>query len=350
MMLVKYYGLVFDSDDQSWSPRADFISNGLFRITQPKYLNDKGSESRLWPYFNEFSPADYAWARKEHYKLQAVPSYVPSNEELENFFLKPCGIRYGEQIPHMLRQEGFQSMEEYDKEQLVIAAERINSFIVEALSCQLGVLSLAKSDTNELMWTHYASEGKGLAVTFDEEHPFFSQFPPKEVSYTADKRASLTYYKGSIRINGAPIKNFQVSSFQNSFGVLQSPLNNGIDVAEFSERLLYSKAEQWSPEDEVRIVCPLILSDKKIGPQIQPDFGVQLPDELSTLFPTYAEINLKQIPFDAFESIVFGYSMSEVDKLKIIELVGKNENLSHLKLRVAKHNIFGKLEAVDLVV
>ncbi|ELB2184877.1 TPA: DUF2971 domain-containing protein [Vibrio parahaemolyticus] len=349
-MLVKYYGLVFDSDDQSWSPRADFISNGLFRITQPKYLNDKGSESRLWPYFNEFSPADYAWVRKEHYKLQAVPSYVPSNEELENFFLKPCGIRYGEQIPHMLRQEGFQSMEEYDKERLVIAAERINSFIVEALSCQLGVLSLAKSDTNELMWTHYASEGKGLAVTFDEEHPFFSQFPPKEVSYTADKRASLTYYKGSIRINGAPIKNFQVSSFQNSFGVLQSLLNNGLDVAEFSERLLYSKAEQWSPEDEVRIVCPLILSDKKIGPQIQPDFGVQLPDELSNLFPTYAEINLKQIPFDAFESIVFGYSMSDADKLKIIELVGKNENLSHLKLRVAKHNIFGKLEAVDLVV
>ena len=64
-------------------------------------------------------------------------------------------------------------------EQLTQAAERVNSFLVEALSCQLGILSLSKSDTNELMWTYYASEGKGLAVTFNENHAFFNQLPRK---------------------------------------------------------------------------------------------------------------------------------------------------------------------------
>lgn len=105
-MLVKYYGLIFDKEANDWSPRAEFISNGLFRMTQPKYLNDKGSEARLWPYFNNFSPADYAWAKREHDKIQLDPSHIPSNEELESFFLKPRGLRYGDQFPHMLHQEG----------------------------------------------------------------------------------------------------------------------------------------------------------------------------------------------------------------------------------------------------
>lgn len=349
-MLVKYYGLVFDNGTNSWSPRVEFISNGLFRMTQPKYLNDKGSEARLWPYFNEFSPADYAWAKKEHDKMQIDLSYVPSNEELENFFLKPCGSRYGDHFPHMLAQEGFNSMEDYDREQLTQAAERVNSFIVEALSCELGILSLSKSDNNELMWTHYASEGRGLAVTFKENHAFFKQHPPKDVSYNPDKRASLTYFKGMLRMNGAPLKKFHVANLGNPLGVMQSLSDNGIDIIDFSERLLYSKAKQWSHEDEARIVCPLMYCEEKVGPIVQPDFGVELSNELSPMFQSYSEINLKRIPFDAFESLIFGFSMSEFDKSAITELVRKNENLSHLKLRVAKHNIYGNIEIKDIAV
>jgi hypothetical protein len=200
------------------------------------------------------------------------------------------------------------------------------------------------------MWTHYASEGKGLAVTFNENHAFFNQFPPKDVNYTPDKRASLTYYKGMMRINGAPLKKFQVSDLGNPFGVMQSLSGNGIDVVEFTERLLYSKAEHWSYEDETRIVCPVMLCEEKRGPLVQPDFGVKLPNELSPIFNSYSEYNLKRIPFDAFESIIFGYKMSEFDKSTITELVRQNENLSHLKLRVAKHTIYNKIEISDLVV
>lgn len=348
-MLVKYYGLFFDKETNNWSPRTEFISNGLFRMTQPKYLNDKGSETRLWPYFNRFSPADYAWAKKEHDKIQHDPSYTPSKEELEKFFLKPCGSRYGDTFPHMLHQEGFKSMDEYDLTQLTKIAERINQFLVEALSCHLGVLSLSKSDTNELMWTHYASEGQGLAVTFNQHHPFFNQLPPKDVNYIEEKRASLTYYKGMLRINGVPLKNFNLNDFSNSLNVLQLLSGNGIDMVDFSERLLYSKAEKWSSEDEARIVCPLVFCEAKKGPLVQPKFEIELTSEQSMHFNEYSEINLKKIPFDAFESIVFGYGMSESDMATIVKLVKENDELSHLKLRVAIHDIFGNVVVTDLV-
>ena len=80
-MLVKYYGLVFVHRTNRWSPRVEFISNGLFRMTQPKYLNDKGSEARLWPYFNEFSPADYAWAKKNMIKCKPI---LPMSHQMKN--------------------------------------------------------------------------------------------------------------------------------------------------------------------------------------------------------------------------------------------------------------------------
>lgn len=41
--------------------------------------------------------------------------------------------------------------------------------------------------------------------------------------------------------------------------------------------------------------------------------------------------------------------MSESDMATIIRLVNENDELSHLKLRVAKHNIYGNVEVSDLV-
>lgn len=346
-MLVKYYGLVFNKLTESFSPRIDFLSNGLFRMTQPKYLNDKGSEARLLPYFNKFSPADYAWAKSQYKKAQANPaSYTPSIQELENYYLKPIGRRYGDSFPHMLKREGFNSMDEFDEKQLILISEKINSFLVEALSCHLGILSLSKSITNELMWTHYASEGKGLAVTFKSEHPFFKEYQPKDVNYNPNKRASLTYYKGMVRINGKPINNNRNADGNPAKSLFLSSLYNTDDMA---ERLIYSKSEQWIYENETRIVCPLNICEESSGTLVKPEFGLELPIEHSRLFESYNEINLKKIPFDAFESIVFGYSMSESDRSAITEAVKKNTKLSHLILREAKHNIYGELQITDLV-
>lgn len=346
-MLVKYYGLAFNDEKKSWFPRADFISNGFFRMTQPKYLNDKGSEARLWPYFNQFSPADYAWARREYYKLQANLKSIPSDEFLESLYLKPRGLRYGDNFPHLLKEEGLSSMDEYDERKLDEIARKINSILIESLSCQLGVFSLSKSDTNELMWTHYASEGKGLAVTFHPEHSFFKQFVPRDVTYSPDKRASLTYYKGAIRINGMPLHKFHSIGEGNSLNFLETLYKNDIDMSELSERLLYSKSEKWASENEVRIICPLSLCEKKIGALVSPDIDIEILEKFPHALNSYSEINLKKIPFDAFDSIVFGYDMSNESKKAIFEMVRKNKELNNIRFRVAKHNIFGEIEVSD---
>jgi len=347
-MLVKYYGLSFNDITSTFVVRSDFISNGLFRVTQPKYLNDQGSEARVWPYFNKFSPADYAWAKVKHHQMQRNPQYKPSIEELENFHLKPCGLRYGDEFPHLLLQEGFSSMEEYDLAQLTQIASNLNAFLVEVLSCQLGIISLSKSDKNELMWTHYASEGKGLAVTFNSKHPFFKEFIPKDVSYSPDRRAALTYYKGMMRMNGIPLKKTHKVDLYNPLSFMHSLHDNGIDFSELSERLLYSKAEKWLSEDEARIVCPLMLCEERKGNYSEPDLKFEFRKEQENTLKGHHEINLKKIPFSAFESIVLGSRMSESDKDKIIKLVDKNPELDHLRLCIARYNIFGEIEIKNL--
>lgn len=350
-MLVKYYGLVVDEQSGRTTPRASFLSDGLFRMTQPKFLNDRGSEAKLFPYFNEFAPTDIAWARKQYDKTQLGGSYEPTKEYLENFFLKPLGVRYGDKFPYMVRQQtNFNSMDDYDKNHFVRSAELVNSFLVEALSCNLGVLSLCKSDTNELMWTHYSSNGKGLAIVFKESHPFFKQFLMREVSYSPEKRATMTYYKGSFRINGIPIKNFHVSDFSNPSAICTALLSNGVDIMELAERLICSKAEKWVSEDEVRIICPNAFCEYKSGKIIEPQIDLEIPEALRHFFQGYNEVWLKKIPFDAFESVVFGYETSDADKQTVIKKISDNPKLSHMKIKVAKHNVYGQIETQDLLI
>lgn len=345
-MLVKDYKLVFSEEINRLAPRCDFLLNGLFRMTQPKYLNDKGSESRLLPYFNQFSPADYEWAKKEHAKWESNPSYEPSNEELE-FYLRPVGRRYGEDFPHLLKNEGFESMEEFDYAELCKIATSINNYLVEVLSCQLGVFSLCNTDTNENMWTYYANDGEGLAIKFKEEHYFFKIFQPKKVNYKPEKRASLTYYKGMVRLNGLPLKKFFPNNYVNSSFVLSPLLNDEINLAGLAERILYSKAENWKVEDEVRIICPLRYCEEKKGQKTKPKIEIELPPTMHDYHNEQFEINLKKIPFDAFDSLIFGYNMKEEDIALAINKANQNPELAHLKFKQAKHDVFGNIKIYD---
>ncbi len=329
-------------------PRSSFLSDGFFRITQPKYLNDKGSEGQLYPYFNEFSPADLAWARKQHDKIQVNPLYEPSEEQLINANLRPMGTRKGEIFPHFLKSEtGFGSMEEYDRHQYEDGVIKINEFLLEALSCQLGVLSLCKSDTSVHMWNFYGSEGKGIAITFNEEHPFFQVFIPKDVSYTLESRAMITYFKGSWRLNGEPIDNYRVSEYANPLAMHKELVKQGIDVDDLSNRLLFSKSDDWDKENEIRIICPLELCEKTNDEAVTPNVQNELVPNLLT---GYSKVCLKMIPFDAFESIVFGYETDACVKNEIINKINDNPLLSHLKIKEVVWNLEGKLDTRKLTV
>lgn len=352
-MLVKYLGTEYDKSNEQWIPRSKFLENGLFRMTQPKFLNDKGSEAKFFPYFDNFSPADMAYARRCFFKINAdLNPEEPSEEELINHFLKPAGRTYNlEEFPTLLGFTDYDSIEAYNaaqKEHLEKSVKGFNSFILEALSCHIGIFSLSKTANNNLMWTHYANEGNGIAVTFKEEHPFFKEFKLQDVSYEEENRASITYYKGTIRINGEYSDSFQLEEKTSLLDLYKLISQEKIKYSDLVERLIYSKSKGWNYEQERRIVCPLILCEETLGKTTKPNFEFEVPENSIIDFPSYSEVCLKKIPFDAFESIIFGYSISDLQRKNIINKAQKNPHLKHLKFEQANHDIYGKIIIKEL--
>lgn len=351
-MLVKYLGTI-TNDKNEHIPRSEFLENGLFRMTQPKFLNDKGSEAKFFPYFDKFSPADMAYARRCFFEFNAdLNTGEPSDEDLINLFLKPAGSRYTlEEFPTLLGFTDYDSIEAYNaaqKEHLEKSVEGFNSFILEALSCHIGIFSLSKSANNELMWTHYANEGMGLAVTFKEEHPFFKKFGLQDVSYKIEDRASITYYRGTTRINGEYSKSFELEENVSLSDIYKLVYQDKSKYKELIDRLLYSKSQKWSYEDEKRIICPLISCEETSEKIIKPNFDLNLPNDLLINLPSYPEVCLKKIPFDAFDSVIFGYSVNELQKQNIINKARENPNLKHLKFNQAKSDIYGDIKIIEL--
>lgn len=344
-MLVKYLGKSFDNEKKELKLRNSFLSDGLFRITQPKFLNDKGSEFKLYPYFNEFSPSDYDWAMKE-YLSNSRGNYLPSQKELEDFYLKPLSKRYGEEFPGLLNAEAVLSLDDYDKKEFEKTVESFNRIIIESLSCHVGVFSLCKNDTNEHMWTHYASEGAGIAVVFDDSHDFFKQHPFREVKYKEENRASLSFYKGAVRINGVKIKTSKINSDVRTWIIL-SGLYNPMITEDFCERLVFTKSQKWSIEDEVRILFDITERDAERMTIATPEIDDSIKNIYPSAFPNYPLVCLKKIPFDAIKNIILGFSIDKYEEIEIIKLISDNPALSHVTLKRARHNVFGEIIIED---
>ncbi|PSU45505.1 hypothetical protein C9J12_22650 [Photobacterium frigidiphilum] len=251
-MLVKYYGEISYKKTKTLVPRYTFLEDGLFRFTQPIFLNDK-NETKFYPYFNQFSPVDIAWAKKKYLQGQFNnKEKVPSVEMLENMYLKPTGVRFGESFPFMVEdQTGFKTIDDYDEYQFKTMVGKLNQVIVEALSCNIGVFSLSKNVTNKLMWTHYGSDGRGIAVSFKEDHPYFLFNQAKNVSYAPEDRASYTYYKGDIRLNGEPVDSLNIKQTSPE-GIFNALISNGVNVHDLVERLICS--------GQGKLACALELS------------------------------------------------------------------------------------------
>lgn len=330
MLLVKYFGLISE-ENKPKEPRSSFLSDGLFRFTQPKFLNDKMSEAKLFPYFNEFSPADLDWAKERFLKEGGEINNSLDLDYLKKFYLeRPLNDRYGDVFPHLVKSQlGYSSMKEFDKEQVNKKVQEINNQIIEKLSSVCGVFSLCKSVTSTHMWNHYASEGQGVALIFDETHEFFMRNIVEDVTYEINKRASITYYRGSWRINGMPVNDW-------------NSINQPEHLKLLMNKLLFSKSPDWEQEEESRIVCSLVDCDEAKGKLFE--FYDKSTDKLHE----YHECYLKKIPFSAFKTLVLGYEIAPEHKKSIIDNVKSNTDLSHLKFKSARYDIFGKLELIDI--
>lgn len=349
-MLLKYFGEITTDNIKNPLPRVSFLTDGLFRFTQPVFLNDKGSEGKFFPYFNEFSPADIEWARKKDASISRTGSKELSENELINFYLRPTGVRVGEIAPHLVKiQSGHQSIDEYDRDTFENTVYAFNKTITDLLSQNIGIFSLCKSENNEHMWTHYASEGRGIAISFNEEHAFFKINKPQDVSYKPEDRATITYYKGAFRVNGYPSRSFINISTKSDAELFMSVLSNGIDIEDLTRRLLFSKANHWSLENEARILLPLSTCEYKCGREITSKAASKLQDCAPGIFLTSSEINLKKIPFSAFDTLYFGSETSPENIEKILIIIKGNSELSHMKVKKMRFDIYGHLQAHDIL-
>ena len=158
----------------------------------------------------------------------------------------------------------------------------------------VGIFSLTEDPANTLMWSHYGSQHRGVAVEFDEAHPWFHQ----RVTTNDDLRhlVQVCYVE-----NTPPRRWTQV---------------NGVDM-------LYTKNAAWAYEREWRIIRPL-----KDGTQARP--GIFCFD----------------VPHDVVRSIIFGCRATPELERDIRALVAANPRFSHMRFKRAKL-AGGKIEIVD---
>lgn len=347
-MLVKYLGDGWEETEYSkkynLSLRHQFLLNGMFRATQPCNLNDPLGEGKFNVFLNEYSEADIEWALNKHKKSSLNDGGILTREELINFYLRPTGIRYTlEDFPGLKDFEGFQDFEttaEYDQHICESKVIEVNDEMVNKLSGYLGILSLSKTFDNESMWLKYANHGTGLAIVFNQQHPFFQTYLPKEVMYGDAKRASLTYIEGTWRLNGALIKEAYNKLNPNN---LIKYLSNELNQTHLIDRLLFTKDTRWEDEQEMRIIFNLNDCEEVIGKKVE--------DKLSQFFRVKDPegIYLKKIPFDAFNTLILGYRISDANKQALMKLVSEQLHLSHLKIKQVKHHVITrKLMLVDL--
>lgn len=347
-MLVKYLGEGWEetqySKNYNLTLRHQFLLNGMFRATQPCNLNDPSGEGKFNVFFNEYSDADIEWALNKHKNSPFNDGGILTREELINFYLRPTGLRYTlESFPSLKGFEEFQDFETTEEYDLYVCENKvreINDQVVKKLSNHLGILSLSKTFDNENMWLKYANHGTGLVIIFNEQHLFFHNHPAKEVMYGDAKRASLTYIEGTWRLNGAPIK--EEYNKLNPDNLIKH-LSNELNQTQLIDRLFFTKDTRWEDEQEIRIIFNLDDCEEMITEKIQ--------DKLNQFLRVKDPqgIYLKKIPFEAFDTLVLGYRISEENKQALIRLVSEQPHLSHLKIKQVKHNIITrKLMIVDL--
>jgi hypothetical protein len=322
-MLVKYFGKVFNIDENncecSYKVRTEFLKNGLFRFTQPNKLNDKGSEFKLYPYWNEISPSDRQYAITKYKRENRNPNpEIPNIESLKIILGINPDMRYDP--AEWIGLKGI-SLSEMDKTTWIKNTKQLNQNIVNKTSDIFGVFSLSTDALSEHMWVMYASEGAGIAVEFDEYHPFFKKHIPQAVTYSKSDKATYTYYNGIELINGIKRKNYNIESLSST------------EMKDLFYRLALSKNESWSQEKEKRIIMRLNEAS-----------NADINHQLHNIHPN---ISLHAIPFEAFKSITFGYACTENFINDVKSIIKGNKSLSHIHIKQVEHDHFGKLVFKD---
>lgn len=152
--------------------------------------------------------------------------------------------------------------------------------LISKIGDSFGVLCLSRTKSSLLMWCHYANEGKGYLVAFDEKHEFFHRKAP----------------------NGLPTGPIPIS-YSTERPVVQ------LDDTNYYEKLFCSKPLEWSYEEEERIFCRY---SEDVPVEQKLDYFGQ-------------KVRFSQLPRETIKAVYLGYN-SDIDlKNKIISAINKNK-------------------------
>ncbi len=303
-MYYKYIG----EDKNTGVVRYSFLSDGYFRFTQPEFLNDP-KEAKPKLFIEEYSPKDIELARVPKDSVDLFHLAGMTDEQIISACLEPFPKnRYGDLLPHLLHQEGFKSMQEYDEAVLTTTYQR---FDVQ-LNKEVGVFSLSKDNKNEVMWANYANDYNGIVVGFSEDIEYIHGYIKNNINYDISSVGfELSLNSGIIRFNG-----IKVSDDNDDFNITDDLLAS----------FLFHKTEKWSPEKEYRLISRLSLSDKKID-----------------------DVYLERIPFSVYESLFIGCNVPKSVREEIVSAIKSNSSLNHIKVfNQTFHKLTGDIEYVNI--
>jgi hypothetical protein len=237
-LLWKYLGL-----DDMEKARTSFLHDCLFRVSQPRALNDP-FEMKPRVLMNKYSSEDWAIAREGALRDGMPPEMVQDDEEVESYALLPYPApRFDEQnfpalwpalIPE-LREAPFSTLAEVDE----FRATQVREELEQQLNQSYGVLSLTKNPKQLVMWAHYAAKHQGVVVGFHPHHPFFKQIGLLDEVEYCNERVAVSSNYGVIRVAGRKL----------------------VDGEPPPQKTLFRKHPDWRYEEEYRLIVDLAKAD-----------------------------------------------------------------------------------------
>jgi hypothetical protein len=248
--------------------RSSFFIRPIIRFTNRQGLNDPFELMKRW---DEFAGVSLRKAMADH--LQALFQKLATRSDLllglfkkeqaeRGVFLSPSDIATVSQM--FLSPEGQSHIAKVitdGQKELPAMVEKIfelltltSSYWIENVTSKLGILSLSANPFSRVMWSLYASAGRGFLVEFDTAHSFFRAPTGRHVVWPVN-------YKDE----------FGQTFFEN-------PMS-----------LLVTKHKEYFFEDEWRMVKNL--------------------NECDEIIPTSAgDMHFCKLPPGSIKSIVFGYN------------------------------------------
>ena len=157
--------------------RVQILESLEIRFTQPRALNDPFEASPLI----DIIPEKKSFIEQMERDAQDLLNNTTSDEKTpEN---------------HKILQETISELRATALEKM--SPSNVGISVMDRINPALGVLSLSRTFSNLLMWSHYAESHKGFVIGLDTSHDFFFQktyqglkSAPNKVSYTTQRSAT----------------------------------------------------------------------------------------------------------------------------------------------------------------